>query len=78
GASNSQVIAAHDQLPYPFRMGRELLAMCQDNGLTVAQVMMQNELTWRETSEVNAGRDRIWQVMQDCVARGCGINYPEA
>ena len=78
GASNSQVIAAHNQLPYPFRSGRELLAMCRENGLTVAQLMMQNELTWREAADTHSGLDRIWQVMQDCVARGCGINYPEA
>jgi len=78
GASNSQVIAAHNQLPYPFRSGRELLTMCRENGLTGAQLMMQNELTWREASDTHSGLDRIWQVMQDCVARGCGINYPEA
>ena len=77
GASN-QVIAAHDQLPFPFRTGRELLTMCKESGLTVAQLMMKNELTWRDEAEVNGGLDRIWQVMQDCVARGCGINYPEA
>ena len=73
GASNSQVIAAHDQLPFPFRTGRELLTMCKESGLTVAQLMMKNELTWRDEAEVNGGLDRIWQVMQDCVARGCGI-----
>ena len=32
GASNSQVIAAHDQLPFPFRTGRELLTMCKKAG----------------------------------------------
>ena len=52
--------------------------MCKESGLTVAQLMMKNELTWRDEAEVNGGLDRIWQVMQDCVARGCGINYPEA
>ena len=66
------VIAAHDQLPFPFRTGRELLTMCKESGLTVAQLMMKNELT-RDEAEVNGGLDRIWQVMQDCVARGCGI-----
>ena len=28
GAPNTQVLAAHDQLPHPFRSGKELLAMC--------------------------------------------------
>jgi len=78
GAANSQVIAAHDQLPFPFRTGRELLEMCRAEGYTVAQLMLRNELTWRSQPDVEAALDRIWQVMQDCVSRGCGIDYPEA
>lgn len=78
GAPNSQVIAAHDQLPFAFRTGRDLLSMCRENGLTVAQLMMRNELTWRAQEQVEAELDRIWQVMQDCVSRGCGIDHPQA
>ncbi len=78
GASNSQIIAAHDQLPFPFRTSRELMEMCQAESCTVAQLMMRNELVWRTQAEVDTALDRIWQVMQDCVSRGCGINYPEA
>ncbi|OZI33825.1 L-serine ammonia-lyase [Bordetella genomosp. 10] len=78
GASNSQVIAAHDQLPYPFRTGRELLRMAEDAGLSIAELMLRNEQTWRTEEEVRAGLDDIWRVMQDCVARGCGIGRPEA
>lgn len=78
GAANTQIIAAHDQLPFAFRTARELVDMCRAGGYTVAQVMMQNELTWRSQSEVETTLDRIWQVMQDCVSRGCGIGHPEA
>jgi len=78
GAANTQVIAAHDQLPFPFRTGRELLDMCRASGHSVAQLMLRNELTWRSQEEVEGALDRIWQVMQECVSRGCGINYPEA
>ncbi|MVW80327.1 L-serine ammonia-lyase [Bordetella sp. 02P26C-1] len=78
GAPNSQVIAAHDKLPFPFRSSRELLAMCEAESCTVAQLMMRNELVWRTEAEVHRELDRIWQVMQDCVSRGCGINHPEA
>ncbi|AHV93317.1 L-serine ammonia-lyase [Bordetella holmesii] len=78
GASNSQVIAAHDQLPFPFRTGRDLVQMCRDSGLSIAGLMMRNELTWRDRESVEQGLDHVWQVMQDCVARGCGIGHPEA
>ncbi len=78
GAPNSQVMAAHDQMPFPFRSGRELLAMCQESGLSVAGLMMRNELTWRSREEIEAGLDQIWAVMQACVSRGCGIDHPQA
>lgn len=78
GEPNTQVTTAHEQLPHPFRTGRELLAICRETGLSVAGLMMQNELTWRRQAETDAGLDRIWQVMQSCVSRGCGINYLEA
>jgi L-serine dehydratase len=78
GAPNNQVIAAHGQLPFPFRTGRELVDMTASSGLSVAQLMMRNELAWRTEDEVRAGLDRIWDVMQHCVARGCGIDNPGA
>src|SRR3546814_3533559 len=55
-----------------------MVDMCRAGGHTVARIMLQNELTWRSRAQVDAALDRIWQVMQDCVSRGCGINYPEA
>jgi L-serine dehydratase len=78
GAPNSQVIAAHDQLPFPFRSGRELLDMAASSGLTVAGLMLRNEQVRRSEDDVRAGLDRIWDVMQACVARGCGIDNPDA
>src|SRR3546814_8387536 len=69
GAANTQVIAAHDQLPFSFRTGREMVDMCRAGGHTVARIMLQNELTWRSRAQVDAALDRIWQVMQDCVDR---------
>jgi len=71
GAPNSQVIGAHDQLPHPFRTARQLLDMCREQGMTIGQLMLANELVWRDEATVRAGLDRIWEVMQACVARGC-------
>lgn len=78
GSPNTQVIAAHEQLPFPFRTGRDLLRMTQESDLSIAQLMLRNELVWRDEARVRAGLDNIWQVMQDCVSRGCGIGHPEA
>ena len=72
-ATGADRIKADDTvLPYPFRSAAELCAHAEANGLPISQVMMANECTWRPESEVRAGLLHIWQVMQDCVAAGCG------
>ncbi|ALS59588.1 L-serine ammonia-lyase [Pandoraea norimbergensis] len=78
GASNAQVLAAHDQLPYPFRTGKGLLEMCRESGKTIAQLMWENEKVWHKEEDIRTGLINIWHVMQSCVTRGCGIGNPEA
>ncbi len=58
-------------LPYPFDNGTELLALCQQHNLSISQIMLENEKTWRSEAEIHAGLLKIWAVMQDCVRRGC-------
>ncbi|MDF2578147.1 MAG: sdaA [Chlamydiales bacterium] len=58
-------------LPYPFKTAAELLTHCKKNNLTIAQIMMANELTWRSEKQVNQGLLNIWSVMKSCIDRGC-------
>ncbi|MGV3742614.1 MAG: L-serine ammonia-lyase [Burkholderiaceae bacterium] len=58
-------------LPYPFTTGDSLLEMCNASGKSVAELMLENEKTWRTEEEVRAKLLQIWTVMQDCVKRGC-------
>ena len=58
-------------LPHPFRTGAELLARTQQLRCSIAEVMRRNERRWRTDAEIDAGLGRIWQAMQECVARGC-------
>jgi L-serine dehydratase len=58
-------------LPHPFHSGAELLALCAHEGLSIAALMRRNERHWRSDADIDAGLLTIWQVMQDCVARGC-------
>lgn len=57
-------------LPYPFDSGDELLTICKATGMSISQVMLENEQAWRSEAEIRAGLLRIWNVMQDCVRRG--------
>jgi len=58
-------------LPYPFKTGDELLVLTKQHGISIAEVMRRNERHWRSDEETRAGLLKIWQVMQDCVTRGC-------
>jgi L-serine dehydratase len=59
------------QLRYPFHSGEELLQVCDDQGLSISQLMLENEKAWRNEQEIRAELSVIWHVMQQCVKRGC-------
>ncbi|RKS68567.1 L-serine dehydratase [Motilibacter peucedani] len=54
----------------PFRTGAQLLALCAESGLDVAELMLDNELAWRTEDEVRAGLLEIWRVMRACIEAG--------
>lgn len=57
--------------PYPFATGDELLALCTQNKLSIAELMLINEQTWRSTEEIQQGILAIAKVMDDCIQNGC-------
>ena len=59
------------QLPYPFKTADELLQICRQHSMTIEEVMMANELTWRSKEAIESGLLNIWNVMKACVIRGC-------
>ncbi|MDE2406565.1 MAG: L-serine ammonia-lyase [Xanthomonadaceae bacterium] len=69
-AAEDRIVADTTPLPYPFNSGAELLAQCQRSGLSIAQLMFENEKVWRSEDEIRTGLREIWQAMQACVARG--------
>jgi L-serine dehydratase len=70
-AGNDRIVEDRTPLPFPFHSGAELLALCEEHGLSVSQLMLANEAAWRPEAETRAGLLRIWRVMQDCVKAGC-------
>jgi L-serine dehydratase len=57
-------------LPYPFDTMADLLAHGVRSGLSIPHMLRANELTRRSGAELDAGIDRIWAVMRDCIAHG--------
>jgi len=59
-----------DPPPYPYRKAATLLELASANELSIAELVMRNEMTWRPRAEVEAGLDQIWAVMKACIERG--------
>lgn len=52
--------------PYPFTTGAELLVHAESSGLSIADVMLANELITRDEVSVRSGLAHIWDVMEEC------------
>jgi L-serine dehydratase len=61
-------------LPFPVNTADELLHWCRKTGLTIHEVVLENESAWRKDQETKTGILNIWQVMKDCTFRGCHIS----
>jgi L-serine dehydratase len=58
------------QVPYPFDTMNQLLALGKAHGLSIPHMLRANECSRMGAQELDAGLDRIWQVMRDCIAHG--------
>jgi L-serine dehydratase len=56
--------------PYPFDSAEELLELCDENDLSISDLMMENEKVWRSEQEIREKLLQIWEVMQECVRHG--------
>lgn len=63
-----------EELPCPIDTADDLLRWCKESGLNISEVVMKNELTWRSAEDTKKGVLRIWEVMRDCIYRGCHIS----
>ena len=70
-AGEPAIVPDPTPVSYPFRTGADLLALAGQTGLPISGLMLANETARRPEAEVRAGLLAIWQVMQECVQRGC-------
>jgi L-serine dehydratase len=57
-------------LPFPIDTADDLLHWCM-KGLSINEVVMENEAAWRSEAATRSGILQIWKVMRDCIYRGC-------
>lgn len=58
-------------LPFPITTSSDLLFWCIKTGLSIADVVLENEAAWRADKETKDGILTIWEVMKHCIYRGC-------
>ena len=56
--------------PYPFSTAAELITHCQQNAISIADVMLANEKVWHEESVIKQKLLHIAEVMLACIERG--------
>ncbi|MCK2035705.1 L-serine ammonia-lyase, iron-sulfur-dependent, subunit alpha [Microbacterium sp. SSW1-49] len=56
--------------PYSYADAASLLALCDEHGLSIAEVARLNETAVRSEEDVAAGLDAIWNAMSACVEAG--------
>ncbi|MEO8711233.1 MAG: L-serine ammonia-lyase, partial [Parafilimonas sp.] len=58
-------------LPFPIDTADDLLHWCMKTGMSINEVVMENENAWRSETETKQGVLAIWQIMKECMYLGC-------
>jgi L-serine dehydratase len=62
--------ASEAPIPYPFDTMNGLLAHGKSSGLSIPRMLRANECAHMSGEQLDAGIDKLWQVMRDCIAHG--------
>ncbi|GAA1330925.1 L-serine ammonia-lyase [Pseudonocardia xinjiangensis] len=69
-AGRPVIIEKSTPVRYPFTTAGQLLQRARETGLSISEIMLANEVSWRSEDDVRSGLLAIWSVMQECVERG--------
>jgi len=58
-------------LPFPINTANDLLHWCMKTGLSVSEIVLENESAWRAEIDTRNGVMAVWKVMLDCIYKGC-------
>lgn len=69
-SGSTKIVEDTTPVAHHFTTGDRLLEICEESGLSIAQVMLENETAWRPEAEVRSELLRIWSVMCECIDNG--------
>ena len=59
------------ELPFPINTADDLLHWCRKTGLSISDVVLENETAWRSEMDTKNGILKIWETMKACIYKGC-------
>ncbi len=57
-------------LPFPIDTASDLLFWSVKTGMSIADIVVENELCWRNENQIKSEALNIWSVMKNCIYRG--------
>lgn len=60
-------------LPFPINTAAELLHWCMKTGMSISEVVMENETVWHSENDIRQKVLNIWRVMKECIYHGCHV-----
>ncbi len=58
-------------LPFPIQKADDLLHWCRSTGMSISEIVLENETAWREDTLTRNGILNIWKVMSASIYKGC-------
>jgi L-serine dehydratase len=62
--------ADRPRVPYPFHSAAELLQIGNQTGLSIWEIVLENERAWHPPAEILPYLQLVWQTMESCVKHG--------
>lgn len=62
--------SGNETVPHPFRTARDLVALAEERGCTIAVIVAENERALDRHHDQRSALLRIWTVMRECVTAG--------
>lgn len=57
--------------PFPFDSAADLIAHCNSNNKSIAEIMLENEKIWRDEATIKKDLLQIAAIMDGCIEKGC-------
>ncbi|MBY4675173.1 L-serine ammonia-lyase [Marinobacterium sp. CAU 1594] len=70
-ATKGAVSGGRTSVPFHFNNAAELLVLCKEHQMSIAELVLANEYSHTDKDEVSRKLMQIWQVMDGCIRRGC-------